>query len=781
MEDEMITGVDDVSTPSYLVVGLAINGGKKTKYIVKWALDKFVPEVGSVLISQVRDDVAMAYRKEIECQAYEQLLPFKNMCARRKVEVEIVQIESDDVADAIRHEIVKSNISKLVIGASSTGMFSRGHNLSSRICESIPRFCTVYVVSKGKLLSLRASDTETIGSSKDDSNSSDSSSITDSVSLVPSSQTEWTDHGSATSYSQSFSNSLPMQRFEALSSINRTLVRRTLESSESKFLDSCEEDDATVSYASTSDHFRANSMVSSSRSFATETHSWSSDQDSISDAPSENLSETQDNTVSLELEKLRLELRHIRGMYAIAQSETLDASRKLNNVQKLQLEESIKLKDIKAKEQEAKSLAEQEKKQHKAAKRLADYAKECIRREAFIRKDEEEKALQDSREKQKLQNAINGSSLRYQEFTWEEIVSACSSFSKDLIIGTGGNGTVYKSSFHHTVAAVKVLQSQEAHGTKQFKQELDVLSRIRHPHLLILIGACVEHGCLVYEYMENGSLDDRLFCKNGTPPIPWFDRFRIACEVASALVFLHNAKPKSIVHRDLKPANILLDQNLVSKIGDVGLSTMLQSDVSSTSTVYQETSPAGTPCYIDPEYQRTGLVSPKSDVYALGMVILQLLTARPVIAVTHVVETALEDGELASVLDPDAGEWPVNETKELAILGLSCAELRRKDRPDLKNQVLPVLERLKGVADGAQRSTYVTQSAPPNHFICPIHKDVMVDPCVADDGYTYDRRAIEQWFEESHCSPMTNLPLTSKSLTPNYSLLSAILEWKSTK
>ncbi|KAD5961480.1 hypothetical protein E3N88_12953 [Mikania micrantha] len=405
-----------------------------------------------------------------------------------------------------------------------------------------------------------------------------------------------------------------------------------------------------------------------------------------------------DNTVSLELEKLRLELRHIRGMYAIAKSETLDASRKLNNVQKLQLEESIKLKAIKAKEQEAKSLAEQEKKQHKASKRLADYAKECIRRKAFIRKDEEEKALQDSREKQKLQNAINGSSLRYQEFTWEEIVSACSSFSEDLIIGTGGNGTVYKSSFHHTVAAVKVLQSQEAHGTKQFKQELDVSSRIRHPHLLILIGACVEHGCLVYEYMENGSLDDRLFCKNGTPPIPWFDRFRIACEVASALVFLHNAKPKSIVHRDLKPANILLDQNFVSKIGDA-----------------------------------------------------------------------------------DAGEWPVNETKELAILGLSCAELRRKDRPDLKNQVLPVLERLKGVADEAQRSTYVTQSAPPNHFICPLLKDVMVDPCVADDGYTYDRRAIEQWFEESHCSPMTNLPLTSKSLTPNYSLLSAILEWKSTK
>lgn len=222
--------------------------------------------------------------------------------------------------------------------------------------------------------------------------------------------------------------------------------------------------------------------------------------------------------------------------------------------------------------------------------------------------------------------------------------------------------------------------------------------------------------------MENGSLEDRLFCKNNTPPIPWFDRFRIAWEVASALIFLHNAKPKPIVHRDLKPANILLDQNLVSKIGDVGLSTMLQSDLSSTTTIYKDTSPAGTLCYIDPEYQRTGLVSPKSDVYALGIVILQLLTARPAIAVTHVVETALEDDVLATVLDPEAGEWPVDETKELAILGLSCAEIKRKDRPDLKNAVLPVLERLKAVADMAQRTKSKTQITPPNHFRCPILK-----------------------------------------------------------
>ncbi|XP_076897307.1 U-box domain-containing protein 35-like isoform X2 [Bidens hawaiensis] len=781
-DDGMIQGVDELATPSCLVVALAVSESRKTKYVVRWALDKFVPEgmilfklfyirpkitriptpIGPQLISQVREDVVTAYKKEMEWQTYQKLIPYKNMCERRKVDTEIVQIESDDVVEAIKHEIVKNNISKLVIGASSKGIFSRGKNLSSKISESIPSFCTVYAISKGKLSSLRASDSETIGSSKYDSNSSDSSSITNS-SVATSSRTEWTDQGSATSYSQFFSNSLPKTRIEESS----------LKIFRNKFLDSGEGDE------NKSEYIHANSTVSSSRSFLTENQSWTSDQDGIAYAPSEITSEIQDNHINFEIEKLRVELRHFRGMYAIAQSETFDASRRLNNLQKHQQEESARLKDLKAKEEEAKTLAQKEKEQHEAAKRQAEYVKENLRREEASRKGAEERALHESQEKLKLQNATAGAALHYQKFTWEEIVAACSSFSDDLKIGTGGNGTVYKSNFHHTVAAVKVLHSQEAHRTKQFQQELEVLSKIRHPHLLILIGACVDHGCLVYEYMVNGSLEERLFRKNNTPPIQWYDRFRIAWEVASALVFLHSAKPKAIVHRDLKPANILLDQNLVSKIGDVGLSTMLQTDASSTATMYKDTSPAGTLCYIDPEYQRTGLVSPKSDVYALGMVILQLLTARPAIAVTHVVETALEDGELVNVLDPEAGEWPVDETKELATLALSCAELKRKDRPDLKDAVLPVLERLKVGADVAQRTASSTQVTVPKHLICPLLKEVMVDPCVADDGYTYERRAIEKWLEENDNSPVTGLPLTSKSLTPNYTLFSAIMEWKS--
>lgn len=238
--------------------------------------------------------------------------------------------------------------------------------------------------------------------------------------------------------------------------------------------------------------------------------------------------------------------------------------------------------------------------------------------------------------------------------------------------------------------------------------------------MLLLLGACPEKGCLAYEYMENGSLEDRLQCKNNTTPLPWFCRFRIAWEVASALIFLHSSKPEPIIHRDLKPANILLDSNFVSKIGDAGLSTLLSTPNMPFSTIYKDTAPVGTFFYMDPEYQRTGLLSPKSDTYALGMVILQLLTAKSPIGLPLIAESALEKDCLMEILDSRAGLWPEAEAKELAFLGLSCLELRGKDRPDLKDKVFPVLERLKDVAERAHDS--IPPSVTPKHFICPLLK-----------------------------------------------------------
>ncbi|WZZ12402.1 hypothetical protein YC2023_105491 [Brassica napus] len=459
--------------------------------------------------------------------------------------------------------------------------------------------------------------------------------------------------------------------------------------------------------------------------------------------------------MSFEIEKLRAELKHVQEMYAMAQIETVDASKKLTELNQQRFEELENLVELEEMEEEAKDTASNEKQRYEDKMKEAEKVKELMMKEALHRREAEIKAELDAKEKDKLQASLVTPGIQYQHYSWEELAAATSDFSEDLKIGVGAYGTVYKCNLHHTTGAVKVLHAGETQLSKQFDQELEILSKIRHPHLVLLLGACAERGCLVYEYMENGSLDDRLMLVNDTSPIPWFERFRIALEVASALVFLHKCKPRPIIHRDLKPGNILLDHNFVSKLGDVGLSTMVnQDDAASKLTVFKKTSPVGTLCYIDPEYQRTGIISPKSDVFSLGVVILQLITAKPAIAITHMVEEAIgDDAEFMGLLDVKAGSWPISETRELAALGLWCTEMRRRDRPDLKDQIIPALERLRKVVDKAQKSITRTPSGPPSHFICPLLKGLMNQPCVAADGYTYDREAIEDWLREKDTSP----------------------------
>lgn len=217
--------------------------------------------------------------------------------------------------------------------------------------------------------------------------------------------------------------------------------------------------------------------------------------------------------------------------------------------------------------------------------------------------------------------------------------------------------------------------------------------------MVLLLGACPEYGCLVYEYMSRGSLEDCLFRRGNTPPLSWQHRFRIAAEIGTGLLFLHQAKPEPLVHRDLKPGNILLDRNYVSKISDVGLARLVPPSVADTVTQYRMTSTAGTFCYIDPEYQQTGMLGVKSDVYSLGIIFLQILTGRPPMGLTHHVERAIENGMFSKILDPVVHDWPVEEALCLAKIGLACAELRRKDRPDLGKAVLPELERLTALAE----------------------------------------------------------------------------------
>ena len=136
------------------------------------------------------------------------------------------------------------------------------------------------------------------------------------------------------------------------------------------------------------------------------------------------------------------------------------------------MEESTKLKEINYKEERAKELARQEKERSEAAKREAVQVRECAEREIAHRREAEMKADRDAKEREKLENALEGPVLQYRKFTWEEILSATSSFSEDLKIGMGAYGSVYKCSLHHTAAAVKVPHSKDSHKTKQLQQEV---------------------------------------------------------------------------------------------------------------------------------------------------------------------------------------------------------------------------------------------------------------------------------------------------------------------
>ncbi|PIN13223.1 Serine/threonine protein kinase [Handroanthus impetiginosus] len=376
----------------------------------------------------------------------------------------------------------------------------------------------------------------------------------------------------------------------------------------------------------------------------------------------------------------------------------------------MKLDEISRIDQVHLVEEAALALVELEKAKCRAAIEAARKAQKIAEKETQRRKQAEMKAKRETKEKNIALDILSKNDVRCRKYTIEEIEAATNKFSRSMKIGEGGYGPVFKGKLDHTRVAIKVLRPDAAQGRKQFQQEVEILSFMRHPNMVLLMGSCPEYGCLVYEYMDSGSLEDRLFRKGNTPPIPWPIRFKIAADIATGLLFLHQAKPEPLVHRDLKPANILLDRHYTCKISDVGLARLVPPSVADSVTQYHMTSAAGTFCYIDPEYQQTGKLGTKSDIYSLGVMLLQIITARPPMGLTHQVEKAIENGSFGDLLDPTVPDWPVDEALGYAKMALKCAELRKKDRPDLATVILQELNRLKELG-----MKHVTSHKIPSH------------------------------------------------------------------
>jgi len=876
------------------VTAVAVKKGSNSTFAVKWALDQFMspgqtlillhvrprlltiptPMGNRVPISQVQEDAVAAYMHEVSTQTNTMFSPYLKLCNAKKVKTVLAVAEEDDVASAIIQKISSYCIAKLVIGSSSRNAITRrfkGHDVPATIAKNAPNFCTVYAISKGKLISVRSATSTEFKSGNPEDSSNHPSGFSDmSDSSYP--RTDGTESESEASI-QSYSQPLPFLRNESLSNINQVMRTHSLSNPVSTITNVESHRSGSISMISQTSSIpeeyevyeseNGRSSMSRSEGYSgysstmsieerespnhtvvprtpprstghlpfmeidtfyssiaqlnlenrsvdgltgtlraqpeiftdslrggrenVRTHRenrkpgmeiGSLDYKTASTSVNERVSQSHEN-IMVEVERLKLELKHTLGMFAVAREEAINAKITANELTVQRIQEVRKVEEAKIREEIARTIAAQEKAKSQTAIRQAETARQLAEKEAQQRRDAEIRATVESEERKKAQEALASTYQGYRKYSIEEIQSATDFFSDSVKIGEGGYGAVYMGNLQHTTVAVKVLRNEATQGIQQFQREIEVLSRIRHPHMVLLLGACPEHGCLVYEYMANGSLEDRLLCKGNSAPLPWFSRFRIIWEVASALLFLHSSKPEPIVHRDLKPANILLDHNFVSKIGDAGLARLVPAKTTTMATQYNETVPAGTFCYIDPEYQRTGSLGPKSDLYALGIMILQLLTAKPPMAITDAVETAIENNSFQQILDKNAGDWPPDEALQLAILGLKCAEFRRRDRPELEKDILPELERFKALADAQTRHIREEIDVlPPNHFFCPILREVMDDPHVAADGFTYEYGTIKTWLENNNTSPMTNLPLNHKYLIPNHPLRSAILEWK---
>ncbi|KAF3517682.1 hypothetical protein DY000_02063523 [Brassica cretica] len=278
-------------------------------------------------------------------------------------------------------------------------------------------------------------------------------------------------------------------------------------------------------------------------------------------------------------------------------------------------------------------------------------------------------------------------------FAYKDLHTATKGFKDTELLGKGGFGKVFKGTLpvSNIEIAVKMVSHDSRQGMREFIAEIATIGRLRHPNLVRLLGYCRRKGelYLVYDCMPKGSLDKFLYHQqNGN--LDWSKRFKIIKDVASGLCYLHQQWMQVIIHRDIKPANILLDGNMNAKLGDFGLAKLCDHGIDP-----QTSYVAGTLGYISPELSRTGKASTSSDVFAFGVVMLEIACGRkPVLprasesemVLTDWVLECWENGDIMQVVDQRIGQEYIEEQVKLVLkLGLLCSHPVAAIRPNMSS------------------------------------------------------------------------------------------------
>uniref|UniRef100_J3MX22 non-specific serine/threonine protein kinase n=1 Tax=Oryza brachyantha TaxID=4533 RepID=J3MX22_ORYBR len=287
-------------------------------------------------------------------------------------------------------------------------------------------------------------------------------------------------------------------------------------------------------------------------------------------------------------------------------------------------------------------------------------------------------------------------------FTLKEMEEATNMFSEKNLIGKGGFGRVYRGVLKNgQIVAIKKMDlptAKQADGEREFRVEIDILSRLDHPNLVTLIGYCADgkHRFVVYEFMPKGNLQDVL---NGIGEVrlDWPVRLRIALGAARGLAYLHSttAVGVPVVHRDFKSSNVLLTEHFEAKISDFGLAKLMPQDLD----LYATTRVLGTFGYFDPEYALTGKLTLQSDVYAFGVVLLELLTGRRAIdlsqgpqeqnLIVRMQQVAGDRKRLRKVVDREMakGSYTAESVSMFAGLAARCVCFESAGRPSMADCV----------------------------------------------------------------------------------------------